>query len=156
MLFKKRVIADAEQFSLNWSPVVLRFFQMFIGDQTVAEALTIDTLIEHVHGSVTSSNNDALVPLLRRALQKAAAANVLPDRITDPVLRAVIQLEPARRAVIVLFRGLSLDLTTISQITGFDQGQVRRFCIEALEELRTLQARIPPVVPRTPTFREAR
>lgn len=156
MFFKKRVIADAEQFSLNWSPVVLRFFQMFIGDQAVAEALTIDTLTEHIHGSATSSNPDVRVSLLRRALRKAAAANVLPGRITDPVLKAVTQLEPGRRAVIVLFRGLSLDLATISQITELDQRQVRSVCIEALEELRTLLAPIPPVVPRTPTFREAR
>lgn len=155
MFFKKRVIADAEQFSLNSAPTVLRFFQMFVGDQAAAEALTIDTLAEHIHGSGTSSNPDARIPLLRRALQKAVAAHVLPSRITDPVIRAVTQLEPRRRAVIVLFRGLSLDMATIGEITGLDQGQLRRLCFDALEELRTLLNPARPAVPPS-QFREAR
>ena len=40
--------ADADSFSTKWGPLVLRFFQLFVGDQALAESLTMDTLAEHV------------------------------------------------------------------------------------------------------------
>ena len=155
MFFKKRVIADADPFSSKWAPVVLRFFQLFIGDQSVAEALTIETLAEHVRASGAISDGEAAVPLLRRALLKAVDANTAASQHADPVVRAVTQLEPTRRAVIVLFRGLSLDLVTVGQITGLEKVRVRRLCGEALEELHGLMDSAKTMRPVPPALREA-
>ena len=155
MFSKKRVIADAGLFSSKWAPVVLRFFQLFIGNQAVAEALTIDTLAEHIRASTIESDLDATVPLLRRAVLKAARTNTTASQQADPVVRAVTQLEPKKRAVIVLFRGLSLDLVTVGQITGMDNARVRRLCVDALVELRGLMhstittAPLPPAAGET-------
>jgi DNA-directed RNA polymerase specialized sigma24 family protein len=155
MFFKERVIADAEHFSSKWAPVVLRFFQLFIGDQPVAEALAIDTLAEHIRASGAISDSEAAVPLLHRAFLKAVATNTAASQFADPIVRAVTQLEPTRRAVIVLFRGLSLDLVTIGKITGLDKVRVRRLCVEALEELRGLMGSAKPTGPVPPALREA-
>ncbi|MDT8068967.1 MAG: hypothetical protein ROO76_12460 [Terriglobia bacterium] len=135
MFTKKRVIADAGHFSSEWAPVVLRFFQLFVGDQATAEALTIDTLAEHVRNSGVDSDGDVVVPLLRRALTKGVASAPLNPRSTDPLVLAITRVEPMRRAVIVLFRGLSLDLDVVAKITGQDRIHARRTCAEALEEL---------------------
>lgn len=155
MFSKKRVITDADYFSSKWAPVVLRFFQLFVGDQPVAEALTIDTLAEHIRASGTVSDSEAVVPLLRRAFRKAQAANSVPAQLSDPVIRAVTQLEPTRRAVIVLFRGLSLDLITVGQITGLDKARVRSLCVDALDELRGLLRSANTTAPFPPTVRGA-
>lgn len=154
MSSKKRVIADAGHFSSKWAPDVLRFFQLFIGDQPVAEALTIDTLIEHFRASGACLDSEAAVPLLRRALLKAIDANTASSQHADPVIRAVTQLEPNKRAVIILFRGLSLDLATVGQITGLDRVHVRRLCFEALQELGALIDSAKSIGPAPPTFRE--
>lgn len=153
MFFKKRVIADADPFSSKWAPVVLRFFQLFIGDQPVAEALTIDTLAEHIRAS--GAGSDAAVPLLRRAFLKGVVTDAAPSQQADPVVRAVTQLEPNKRAVIVLFRGLSLDLTTVGAITGMDIGRVRHLCVDALEELGGLLHSGNTKAPLPPAIREA-
>lgn len=134
MFSKKRVIADASHFSSKWAPVVLRFFQLFVGNQSIAEALAIDTLTEHVRESGAAPEGDVTVPLLRRALAKASA-NPVTIQSSDPLVRAVTQVEPTRRAVIVLFRGLSLELNTVAQITGLDRDRTRRVAAAALEEL---------------------
>lgn len=68
MYFKRRVIADADHFSLKWAPVLLRFFQLFVGIQSVAETLTIETLAEHIRNSGTTSDEDTEV---RRACVNA-------------------------------------------------------------------------------------
>lgn len=153
MFFKKRVIADADPFSSKWAPVVLRFFQLYIGDEPVAEALTIDTLAEHIRAS--SADTDAAVPLLRRAYLKAVATDAAPSQQADPVVRAVTQLKPNKRAVIVLFRGLSLDVVTVGAITGLNIGQVRHLCVDALEELGGLMRSGNIKAPLPPAIREA-
>ena len=135
MFTKKRVIADAGHFSSEWAPVVLRFFQLFVGDEPTAEALTIDTLAEHVRNSGVNSDGDVVVPLLRRALAKGVASGAPKSQSTDPLVLAITQIEPMRRAVIVLFRGLSMDLDVVAKITGQDKHRARRSCAEALEEL---------------------
>lgn len=134
MIFKKRVIADAGYFSSKWAPVVLRFFQLFVGNQAMAEALAIDTLTEHFRESGAAPDGDITVPLLRRALAKASA-NPVTFQSSDPLVRAVTQVEPTRRAVIVLFRGLSLELNTVAQIIGLDSDRIRGVAAAALEEL---------------------
>ena len=138
MFSKKRVIADADYFSSKWAPVVLRFFQLFTGDQSAAESLTIDTLAEYIRARGVISDEEAVVPLLRRAFMKARATNAAATQLADPVVRAVTQLEPTKRAVVVLFRALSLDMATVGKITGLGEIQVRRTCIDALEEFRRL------------------
>lgn len=146
MFTKKRVIADAGHFSSEWAPVVLRFFQLFVGDQPTAEALTIDTLAEHVRYSAVDSEGDVVVPLLRRALTKGVASGPLKSQSTDPLVLAITRIEPMRRAVIVLFRGLSLDLDVVAKITGQDRHRVRRSCAEALEELHQRLTSAPPTL----------
>ena len=153
MFPKKRVIEDAGHFSSKWAPVVLRFFQLFIGDQPAAEALTIDTLAEYIRAP--GADDDASVRLLRQAFMKAVAAKTAPGQLADPVVRAVTQLEPNKRAVIVLLRGLSLDLVTVGKITGLDQIRVRRLFVDALEELRWLFDSGKKTGPIPQTFREA-
>jgi hypothetical protein len=153
MFPKKRVIEDAGHFSSKWAPVVLRFFQLFIGDQPAAEALTIDTLAEYIRAP--GADDNASVRLLRQAFMKAVAAKTVPSQLADPVVRAVTQLEPNKRAVIVLLRGLSMDLVTVGQITGLDQVRVRRLFVDALEELRWLLGSSKKTGPVLQTFRES-
>lgn len=138
MFSTKRTIADATHFSSKWAPVVLRFCQLFIGDQAIAEAVTIETLAEHIRASGANSERAAAVPLLRRAFLKAVAIDAAPSQLEGPVVRAVTRLEASRRAVIVLLRGLSLDFVTVGQITGSDEDRVKRLCVDALVELRQL------------------
>lgn len=135
MFSKKRVIADAGHFTSKWAPVVLRFFQLFVGDQPTAEALTIDTLAEHLQLSGVNLDGKIAVPLLRRALAKGVASNPVNPQSADRLVLAITQVEPMRRAVIVLFRGLSLDLDTVAKITGQDRNGVKRTCAEALDKL---------------------
>jgi hypothetical protein len=135
MLTNRRDFAGAGSFSLKWAPVVLRFFQLFVGDQPTAEVLTIDTLADHAHHSGPGSESEVAIPLLRRALAKALATKPLSTQSADPLVRAVTQLEPMRRAAIVLHRGLSLDIDVVARITGRDRDGTRRICVEALKEL---------------------
>lgn len=132
---KKRVIADADQSLLHWSAVLLRFFQMFIGDQTAAEALTIETVAEHSRQR-SPSGDEIEVSLLRKALTKALRTSILATEVSDPVIKALIRLEPSKRAAIVLWRGLSLDFETAGQVLGLDKNRVRNLCNQGLEELR--------------------
>lgn len=138
MFSKRRVIVDAARFSSKWAPILLRFFTLFIGNQPAAEALTIDTLAEHIRAVGTTSGSEDTVRLLRRALLKAVATDATPSQLSDPFVRALSQLEPTKRAMLVLFRGLSLDLATVGQITRLEKVQVRRLCFDALKELRGL------------------
>ncbi len=153
MFPKKRLIEDAGHFSSKWAPVVIRFFQLFIGDQPAAEALTIDTLAEYIRAP--GADDEASVRLLRHVFMKAMAAKTAHGQIADPVVRAVTQLEPNKRAVIVLLHGLSLDLVTVGKITGLDQARVRRLFVDALEELRWLFGDGKKTEPGPQTSREA-
>lgn len=146
MFSQKRVIADAGYFSSRWAPVVLRFFQLYVGDQPTAEALTIDTLAEHVRLSDDALPNAIVVRLLRRALAKAISVNTSNTQSADPLVSAIIQVEPMRRATIVLFRGLSLDLDIVAKIIGQDRTRTRRICIDALEELHRRLSSFTPEI----------
>jgi DNA-directed RNA polymerase specialized sigma24 family protein len=138
MFGKKSVIADTDPFSSKWAPLVLRFFQLFVGDQALAESLTIDTLAEHVRESSALLNDDSDLALLRRAVEKAIASRGAAINTPDQVLRAITSLPTTQRTVVALFRGLSLDLRTVAQVVGLPPEDVRQICLDAFSELHRL------------------
>jgi len=112
---------------------VLRFFHLFVGEQSLAESLAIDTIAEHICAFGEKQN---CVQLLRRTVAKGIGVAVVSNRAPDPLVRAVTALEPSRRAVVVLFCGLSLDLGTVARITGLSEKQVSGKFAVALVELQ--------------------
>ena len=110
MCFKKRVIANADHFVSKWAPVVLRFFQLFVGDPALAEALTTETFVEHIRNLGVTDDYETAVLLMRQALANGVSAVKPGAQSNDRLVNALLALEPTQRAAIVLFRGLSLDL----------------------------------------------
>jgi hypothetical protein len=141
MFMKKRVIADADHFSLKWSPVLLRFFQLFVGNQSVAEALTIETLAEHIRTTGTKVDDQTVVLLLRRAAVNGIAAQPGPTCTEDPLVKALTQLAPMERAAVVLLRGLSLGVEQTSEILKVLPSETRRLFVVGLSELNRLLSR---------------
>lgn len=135
MFGKTRVAANVESFSSKWAPVVLRFFQLFVGDQALAESLAIDTLAEHVRERAPATSEDEEIALLCRALKNGVTAVGTATRLADPVVQAITSLPARQRAIVVLFRGLSLDLSTVAKVVGLDRADVKRICLEAFCEL---------------------
>jgi hypothetical protein len=131
MKFRSRIAADADSFSLEWAPRLLRLFHLHNGDPAIAESLTIQTLAEHA-GSGRVLSKGGPVDLLRRALTKAANAPAPEHSSLDPIVRAVSALPIDQRVAIVLFRGLSLDLETVALVTRRDVTAVKRLCTQAL------------------------
>ena len=135
MFSKRRVAANAESFSSKWAPVVLRFFQLFVGDYALAESLAIDTLAEHMRDRTPALGTDEGIVLLRRALKNGVTAVGVATKLTDPVVQAVTSLPPRQRAIVILFRGLSLDLPTVANVVGLERADVKRTCFDAFCEL---------------------
>lgn len=143
MCFRNRVIANADYFVSKWAPVVLRFFQLFVGDPALAEALTTETFVEHIRNLGVTDDYETAVLLMRQALANGVST-VKPgaQSLDDRLVKALLALEPTQRAAIVLFRGLSLDLRTVAEITGIDSRHLRRVLVDALNELhRRLRAK---------------
>lgn len=136
-MFGKRSItaADADSYSTKWGPLVLRFFQLFLGDQALAESLTTDTLAEHVRKSSVLLTYDSDLELLRRAVEKAIASHAAAIKPADDVLRAITSLPTTQRTVVTLHRGLSLDLRTVARVVGMHLTEVRQIWIDAFFEL---------------------
>lgn len=141
MFTKRRVVADADHFALKWAPVLLRFFQLFVSDQSMAEKLTLDTLAEHVRTSGTSIDDRTVVLLFRRALVKGRAAPTTPVPADDHLLRALRHLERDARAAVVLSRGLSFGMEATAEVLGLRSSQARRLFAHALYELHLLLSR---------------
>lgn len=141
MFTKRRVTADADHFSWKWSPVLLRFFQLFVGNQSVAETLTIDTLAEHVRTSSTRIDDQTVVLLLRRAVMNGIIAPSDPTCTKDPLVRATTQLGPMERAAVILHRGLSLGIEKTAEILKVHPSEARRLCVSGLSELNRLLSR---------------
>lgn len=135
MFGKRRVAANVESFSSKWAPVVLRFFQLFVGDQALAESLAIDTLAEHVRERAPALDKDEGTGLLRRALKNGTTAVGASSKLADPVVQAVTSLPTRQRAIVVLFRGLSLDLSAVAKVVGLDPADAKRICLDAFCEL---------------------
>ena len=140
MFTKRRVTADADHFSLKWAPVLLRFFQLFVGNQSVAETLTIDTLAEYVRTASTRIDDQTGVLLLRRAVMNGIIAPSDPT-CTDPLVRATTQLGPMERAAVVLHRGLSFGIEKTAEILKVHPSEGRRLCVSGLSELSRLLSR---------------
>lgn len=136
-MFGKRSIiaADADSFSTKWAPLILRFFQLFLGDQALAESLTMDTLAEHVRKSPALLNYDSDLALLHRAVEKAIACQGAAIKPADHVLRAITSLPPTQRTVVALCRGVSLDLRTVSHVVGLPPEDVKQIWLDAFFEL---------------------
>lgn len=141
MFTKRRVIADADHFSFKWSPVLLRFFQLFVGSQSVAETLIIDTLAEHIRATGTKVDDQTVVSLMRRALANGIAAQPGPTCTKDQLIRALTQLGHMQRAAVVLVRGLSLSVERTSEILKVPPSETRRLFVVGLSELNRLLSR---------------
>jgi DNA-directed RNA polymerase specialized sigma24 family protein len=135
MFGKRRVAANAESFSSKWAPVILRFFQLFVGDYELAESLAIDTLTEHMRDRAAVLGTDEGITLLRRALKNGVTAVGAATKLTDPVVQAVTSLPARQRAIVILFRGLSLDLPTVANVVDLERADVKRICLDALCEI---------------------
>lgn len=143
MFGKRQVPTNTEAFSSKWAPVVLRFFQLFVGDQALAESLAIDTLAEHMPKRAPTVDKEEGVVLLRRALKNGTTAVDGATKSTDPVVQAVTSLPARQRAIVVLFRGLSLDLPTVAKVVGLDPADAKRICFDAFCEFhRLLSSRV--------------
>jgi DNA-directed RNA polymerase specialized sigma24 family protein len=116
----------------------LRFFQLFVGDEATAELLTIETMVEEAHDLVLDVNALPL-GLLRRALKKAERASDLRNTPEDRIVRGIAALPPAQRAALILFRGLSLDLVAVANVTKRDVSEVKRLCTDALLAVHRLR-----------------
>src|ERR1051325_5293178 len=82
MKIRSHIAADSEPFVAEWAPKLLRLFHLYLGDQAIAESLTIEVLAEAGEGRF----GDVPIGLLRRALVKAVKAARL-DRVSpDPAV----------------------------------------------------------------------
>lgn len=131
MKFRSGASADANAFSAEWAPKLLRFFYLYTGDQKAAESLTIETLVEQTGGRHLSPSETA-VALLSCAVAKAASAPASERVSAERVVHAVSSLPPEQKVAIVLFRGLSLDLPVVARILHLELGAVKRLCASAL------------------------
>jgi hypothetical protein len=128
---KKPPTADTDSFSSTWAPTVLRFFHLCTGDQQLAELLTIETIGEHVRASGTVVADNTAILLLRRALHKSIGVAVPVAHSDDPLIRAMMNLTPMQRTVVVLVGGLSLSLPTVAAITRLGVDELNRICLDA-------------------------
>jgi hypothetical protein len=94
----------------DWAPQLLRFFQLLIGDQTAAERLTIDTVVEGAALAGVRLANGMSSALVHCAVMKASSATESTAPLEDKLVRAVKSLPFSQRLVVVLFRGLGLPL----------------------------------------------
>ena len=136
MKFRSGTSADADAFSAEWAPKLLRFFHLYTGDQKAAESLTIETLVEQT-GSRLLPSSDIPVALLRRAVAKMRSVSPTERVSADRVVHAVSSLPPEQKVAIVLFRGLSLELPVVARILHLELGEVKRLCASALFAIKT-------------------
>lgn len=127
-------IHRSEAFEINadeWAPRVLRLFQFYLGDQQTAESLTIDTFAEAVRARDAVTPGGIPVGLLRRAVAKAERAKNGTVQ-GDPLHRAVSGLAPSERAALVLFRGIGLNLETVSGVMSIELPKLKALITEAV------------------------
>ena len=116
-IFKEPAV-DAGSPTLEWAPRLLRFFQLFVGDQAMAEALTLQVLEE---SRLIGRSRTEKVPigLLRRAALRAGQAPEPSTIARDQIIRAVTALPHSERMVIALFRGTNLSLEEVAMVVSF-------------------------------------
>jgi hypothetical protein len=118
--------------SYDWAPQLLRFFQLLIGDQTAAERLTIDTVVEGAALAGVRLANGMSSALVHCAVMKASSATESTAPLEDKLVRAVKSLPFSQRLVVVLFRGLGLPLEEVATLAGISVRQARRLCADGL------------------------
>lgn len=131
MYSSKRPASSEASLYCDWTPRLLRFFQLIVGDQTTAERLTIEALVESadIGGAYLSIGMPAA--LVRCAVEKAGVAEPsAPPQ--DALERAIQSLPLSQRVVVVLFRGLGLPLEEVATVTAISVRQVRRLWADGL------------------------
>ena len=142
-MWKIQPAKAAGAIAVEWAPKVLRLFQLCLGNQVMAESLTIDTLAEAVRQREAITPNGIPVGLLRRALAKAEQARTVAVAADDPVVRAVAALPSPERAAVVLFRGIALDLDTVALVMRLDVRTVKRLCTNAILSVQRSLSGLP-------------
>lgn len=119
-----------------WPIVLLRFFQLFVGDQSHAESLATETFAEHIQGQVATLDQVQFgIELLRRATRNGAKAIPTITESSDRVVKAISGLSATPRAIIILSRCLSLDIVTVSKIVDLNLADTKRLWLEAFLEV---------------------
>jgi hypothetical protein len=124
-----RINSAVEHF--DWDARLLRFFCFFVGDQQIAESLTIETLVEDSL-RFKHSRNGSPVDMIHRAIDRAIRAPEPKTLPGDAILQAVRSLPIAQRTVVVLFRGLGLGLDEVAEIIGSSLSETNRMCADGL------------------------
>ena len=128
----KRSATNLPRVHSYWAPRLLRFFCLYVGNQTLAESLTIEELTEGECLRDRRSAGGLPVALIRRAINLAVQAPEASTLLDDPVVQAVNSLPLARRVVIALFRGLGLSLAEVADVTDSSLAETKRVCADGL------------------------
>jgi hypothetical protein len=128
---KQSASSEAPSYS-DLAPRLLRFFQLLIGEQALAERLAIETLVEGTALGGAGLSNGMSVALVQCAVKKARAATGSSAPSPDKLVRAVRSLPLSQRVAVVLFRGLGLPLDEVATVTATSVRQARRLCAEGL------------------------
>ena len=116
----------------DWAPRLLRFFQLFLGEQAAAEQHTIETLVEGAALGGVRLSIGMPAALVRSAGEKAGVAPEPGATPQDDLVRAVRSLPLSQKTVVLLFRGLGLSLEEVAAISSISVRQARRLCADGL------------------------
>jgi DNA-directed RNA polymerase specialized sigma24 family protein len=128
---KRSASSEASMYS-DWTPRLLRFFQLIVGDPAAAERLTIETLVEGAAQVRVRLSNGMPAVLVHCAIKKADTVPEPTAKIQDALVRAVKSLPFSQRIVVVLFRGLGLPFQEVATVMGISMRQARRLCADGL------------------------
>ncbi len=129
--FNRSGINSAVVYS-EWDARLLRFFCLFVGNQTLAESLTIEVLAEASRLDQKHLAGGMSVAMIHRAIDRAIEAPEPKTLPGDAIVQAVRSLPIAQRTVVVLFSGLGLGLNEVAEIIGSSPSETNRMCADGL------------------------
>ena len=134
-----RMERKIKRFYVAWSPTVLAFACLLLGEGADAERTTVEAFQAYVSRGLDLDVLQLPVLLLIYALD-AARKTSPPDASDDPrrMEEAVVLLPWKERAVFALRVAMGRDDITISEIVEIPIQEVRRFWMNALIRLREL------------------
>jgi hypothetical protein len=118
----------------HWATTVLRFCELFLGDRSLAEEVTIDTFGQSP-SVATNIPEGKPVQLLRDAFTRCRTRRA---RLTtqDALHSSILRLAEVDRAIFILHAALSIPTPWVAAIVGASHGETNRRWAEALFQLR--------------------
>lgn len=119
-----------------WGPMVLRFCELFLGDDRMAEQATTEVFVRFFRSGCVAEANGTPVALLSCAFLVASQSSPANAECSESLEAAALRLDPMARAVFILHGVMSVQLPWVAAILGLSPEETTVLWARALCGIR--------------------